>query len=163
MHPGNFDEDTRKFYECYDNFRNAYGKMCNSTDKGFDSLADYYSADAKYYYQKADFLKIFNFSIFFPIPDIRSLNKIEEIPFIYQEGYLECREKDWFRILVKLEEILSSERFINLEFRGSAISHKNILKLLSLKNHENIESIILMANNNQMDIVESLFPDLFKD
>lgn len=163
MYPGNFDEDTQKYYECRDHFAKAFIANNKSEEIGLESFFDYCSAKAEYYRQRAFLTAIFPFKMYVPVKNKYFLHKIVDIPFIYEHGNLNCKMKDWFRLLVKLEELLPPKRFVNLKLTGNVISRKNILKLLSLKNHENIENIMLMVNNNQLDIVQSLFPDVFND
>lgn len=99
------------------------------------------------------------------------LFELNQFDFIIYANEVFCKKDDLFDILTALKEKLSKASFGNLRFSfkpvhthylfrfvepTSYFTNKELMKLISLRNHENFDNILTLAENGQMDIVNSL-------
>jgi hypothetical protein len=83
------------------------------------------------------------------------LYELNQFEFIIHGRSVFCKKKDWFYIILALKEIMPKPVFLNIR-TFLFISKENLMKLISLRNHENFDNILMLAENGQMDIINSL-------
>lgn len=91
----------------------------------------------------------------------RHLLELNKFDFIIYASSVFCKKENWLDIVIALQEKLTKASFGNItitsSYRGNPnFTSKELMKLISLRNHENFDNILMLAENGQMDIVNSL-------
>jgi hypothetical protein len=99
------------------------------------------------------------------------LLELNQFDFIIYASEVFCKKDNLFDILIALKEKLSKASFgnIRVSFKPvdthyflryvdptSYLTNKELMKLISLRNHQSFDNIIMLVENGQMDIVNSL-------
>jgi len=99
------------------------------------------------------------------------LFELNQFDFIIYASEIFCRKDNLFDILIALKKKLTKASFGNIRVSfdtvkdhyllryvdpASYLTSNELMKLISLRNHENFDNILTLAENGQMDIINSL-------